>query len=215
MPESSELCRKCRAGFCQVGDSWCRLCSSAAALNEIAKHRFSFDSHRCLGEELIVQATRQLKSLVDLDKQTNSQVASLTDRLRNAQDQLKGTAFPKRSASRPLERPVKRERSPSRPKEQARARDPQEAHESDYTWDYEDEEEEDLEHDPPVKRHSGQERPAEPVRPPRGRNAEEKDRGGHHQGSRRIRGGRKHKRQYRELHRHEGQRQHRRHSHHA
>lgn len=112
MPEGSDLCRKCRAGFCQVGDTWCRLCSSASALGELAKVRFAFDSHRALGEEIIVQAVRNLKALTEVDKQTNSQVVSLSDRLTNAQER---TAVAKRSASRPaVSGVVKRERSPSR-----------------------------------------------------------------------------------------------------
>lgn len=198
MPETSDLCRKCRAGFTQVGDSWCRLCSSATALSELAKRRFSFEANRALGEEIVVQAVRQLRTLVDIDKNTQSQVVSLSDRLRNAQVQLKGTAVAKRSASKPAERGVKRERSPT---PTARPTPPRE--EADFEGsEYESEEEEEREEDREVRgRPSGHLPPPSPERsPPRREPAEEREEPEPERRRYRERGGKKHKRRYRQLH---------------
>lgn len=198
MPETADLCRKCRAGFTQVGDSWCRVCSSAAALSELAKRKFAFEANRALGEEIVVQATRQFRSLVELDKNTQSQVVSLTDRLRNAQDQLKGTAVAKRSASKPAERGIKRERSPTPTPRPSPPRDEGDYDES----DYESEEEEEREEDREVRgRPSGNQPPPLPENsPPRREPAEEREEPGPERRRFRERGGKKHKRRYRQLH---------------
>ena len=110
MPDGGLVCRKCRTGLCAEGQTWCRFCSSASALSELAKTRFTFPAHRGLAEEACYQAARQVRGLVDLDKATNSQVTSLNDRLGNANRKLREitvdidrTAAPKSSATRSRE----------------------------------------------------------------------------------------------------------------
>ena len=109
MPTGGLVCRKCKTGLCAEGETWCRFCSSASALGELAKSRFTFPAHRGLAEEVCYQAVRQVRGLIDLDKATNSQVTSLNDRLNNANQKLKEasvverTAAPKFSSSRPRE----------------------------------------------------------------------------------------------------------------
>ena len=80
MPESGLLCRRCRSGLCGEGETWCQLCSCAHALGEVARNRFSYPTHRALADEIAYQAVRQVRALVEVDRQTHSQVTSLSDR---------------------------------------------------------------------------------------------------------------------------------------
>ena len=109
MPSGPAVCHKCRSGDCAGSDTWCELCSSASALSEAAKVRFTSKAHRKLAEEICVQAARQVSALISLDRQVQGQTASLSDRLRNAQgklseltEQLDQTAGAKSKPKRPI-----------------------------------------------------------------------------------------------------------------
>ena len=88
MPSSGALCKKCKSGLAAEGDSWCALCSRATALSEASKHRFSSLAHRALAEEVSVQASRQVRALIQLGRQVDSERTSLNDRLKNAKGKL-------------------------------------------------------------------------------------------------------------------------------
>lgn len=109
MPSSGALCKKCKSGLAAEGDSWCALCSSATALSEASKHRFSSLAHRALAEEVSVQASRQVRALIQLDRQVDSERTSLNDRLKNAKvklaevtNQVDKSAAPKSAGVRPV-----------------------------------------------------------------------------------------------------------------
>ena len=110
MPESGLICRKCRSGLSEEGEHWCKLCSSASALSELGRTRFSYPTHRALAEEVVFQAVRQVRAIVEVDKQTHSQVTSLSDKLEHSNRRLREvtvhidrSAQPKRQPSRPQE----------------------------------------------------------------------------------------------------------------
>ena len=109
MPSSGALCKKCKSGLAAEGDSWCALCSRATALSEASKHRFSSLAHRALAEEVSVQASRQVRALIQLDRQVDSERTSLNDRLKNAKvklaevtNQVDKSAAPKSAGARPV-----------------------------------------------------------------------------------------------------------------
>lgn len=104
MPFSGQVCRKCRIGACQEGDTWCLLCSCVATLGELSRHRFQVPSFRSFAEELVVQTTRQVKAVITLDRQTQAQFTSLTDRLNNATAKLNEASAQPKSAARHRER---------------------------------------------------------------------------------------------------------------
>ena len=198
MPETSPLCRKCKVGLCSGEDSWCRICSCAGALNEVARYRFSSLSHRQLGEEIVVQATRQVQALVTLDKQVDSQVTSLSDRLRNAKEKLNEnqetvdrTAAPKLKAETERQKlkqfvdtKIERARSSGRHREEE---EPDFGDQSDFGEESEEE---------PVAR-KGDERPRSPPGPPPGRHGRERRRS--RSRNRGRRGGVKHQQYHRAL----------------
>ena len=110
MPEGGLVCRKCRSGLSEEGEHWCKLCSCAQALSELARTRFAYRTHRSLAEETVFQVVRQVKAIVEVDQQTCSQVTSLSDRLDNANKKLQEvtvhierSAHPKSLPARPRE----------------------------------------------------------------------------------------------------------------
>ena len=212
MPEGGLVCRKCRTGLCAEGETWCRFCSSAGALSELAITRFTFAAHRGLAEEACFQAARLVRGLVDLDKATNSQVTSLNDRLDNANRRLKEvtvniekTATPKSSASRARESgAVKEEERGERPKEPEADFGSEESYEeSEEVKDPEDRTRPvapELPPPPPPPREerpSRDERPPEPEHPPR--RTEDRDQSRSRSRNRGRRGGERHQQQFRSL----------------
>lgn len=212
MPESGLLCRRCRSGLCGEGETWCQLCSCAHALGEVARNRFSYPTHRALADEIAYQAVRQVRALVEVDRQTHSQVTSLSDRLENSNRRLREvtvsidkSAQPKRQPSRPREEDtVKRE-----PREEERPDSPQEVdYGSEESYEESGEEEQEAERDPPrvpdvpppppPPRNPGTERPVSPSEPPRGRESRgHRDRSrSRHRGRR---GGSRHRQHHRGL----------------
>ena len=220
MPSSGALCKKCKSGLAAEGDSWCALCSSATALSEASKHRFSSLAHRALAEEVSVQASRQVRALIQLDRQVDSERTSLNDRLKNAKvklaevtNQVDKSAAPKSAGARPVAAspgpaaPVKAEAverdagrealAETRPPASAAAAD--EADCGSESFEEESEEEE------PVRDRAEEESdkrsavpPRSPSRPPLPR-AEPKKKRRHRSRSRGRRGGKKHQQHFRGL----------------
>ena len=206
MPEASPLCRKCRSGLCSGEETWCRLCSSASALNEIARYRFTSLSHRELGEEIAIQAVRQIQGITQLDKQVNSQVTSLSDKLRNSQEKLfENQRTVDRTAAAKVKPDGDRERKPDRHlrvKEETAG--PREEEAPDYGSEEEDfaeESEEEVREERREVRASGSARPKSPPGPPPGRIALGSDKGRRRSRSRNRgrRGGTKHQEYHRGL----------------
>ena len=101
-PGGALTCRKCRSGLASGGDTWCKFCSCAKTLSDLANHKFHAASFRAFSEESLYQCVRQIQGVIELDKAVQSQVVSLTDRLNNVQSNLNqySTAAPKFVASR-------------------------------------------------------------------------------------------------------------------
>ena len=170
MPEPSPLCRKCRSGLGSEGETWCRLCSSASALNELARYRFSSLSHRQLGDEIAVQATRQIQGLTQLDKQVDSQATSLSDRLRNAQERINENQRTVDKTAAPKVRPEgERDRRSGKEHKVKEEEGPDFGSEEEFQEESEEEE-------PEVRREAKRSlRPVSPPGPPPGRLALGKD----------------------------------------
>ena len=211
MPEGGLVCRKCRSGLCAEGETWCRFCSSAAALSELARTRFTFPAHRGLAEEACYQATRIVRGLVDIDRATNSQVTSLNDRLGNANKRL-------REVTVEIDKSTAPKALPSRPRESSAVKDEQKTKKgagseaadfgSEESYEESEAEEEtepprkDEEVPPPPPPPARSERPPEPALPPRSEGRGHRDRSrSRHRGRR---GGEKHQQAFRALTDHRG-----------
>lgn len=224
MPVGGRLCYKCRSGLPSDGDTWCKLCSSAGALSEAAKHRFQSLAFRALAEEVVCQCSRQVLALVQLDRQVHSERTSLTDRLANTRAkldevtcQVDRSAAPKSAGGRP--QPARASSPPpepasvkSEPASGAAGDDKAEAADFGSESEYEEsDEEEEIEEDkapaepkapaevkpksPELDR--GARRPRSPSRPPLERTRKKRKRSRSRKRGRR--GGSRHQAQYRAL----------------
>ena len=213
MPESGPVCSKCRVARSTDSDSWCDFCSGAASLSEAAKTRFHSPAHRRLAEELVVQATRQVRALVTLDRQVQSQTSSLSDRLKNAQVALENsqTQVEKTAVAKKKPVPEKSERKePARSSvKEEKPEDRPPAEEADYERDeseesYEEEsEEEEKSEGKSAEAASGsvREAPRSPRTPDRRSEVRKRKRGEEPEARREThrRGGRKHQARFRGL----------------
>ena len=215
MPGGNPLCNKCRSGYTDGSDSWCGFCSSASALSDSARYRFQSLAHRALAEEVVLQASRQVHGLIQLDKQVNSERASLADRLANAKRQLAEVTNQVEKSAAPKSSGVRkspREAAPAAKVEEAAPKEGKGAQEvPDYgseSFSEESEEEEEAEADKaeeeavplarPEGRPKGSEQPRSPSREPLARKKVDKKRRRRSR-SRGRRGGKKHQQQYRGL----------------
>lgn len=96
---ASAACSKCKCAGAAAGDSWCQGCLALEAAQGALRTKWFSAGHRRLAEELLLQSSRQVRALRDLDIGLRSLTNSFEDRLKSA------TA--KRSV------PDKRERSPT------------------------------------------------------------------------------------------------------
>ena len=114
-------CAKCRCAPPSREDSWCDFCRGVEALIALAWRRGITPGYRALAQELVVQTTRQVEAVFELDKRSRGYIESLTQRLTNKKEpcQPEGAGVPepgvapKQSAKPPLPRnsprPVKNE----------------------------------------------------------------------------------------------------------
>ena len=196
------MCRKCRASECPPGDNWCILCSCAQSLSEVAKHRFFTSAHRSLAEEIGLQAVRQVRSLVTIDRQVQGEQVSLTDRLNNEKrkvqdlnEEFRGLSAQPKSANRRPEPParasgsVKVERS-----------DREESLGADYaeSEEYGEESEEEATHPRGSETNPGDRAPVSPIDPPKSK-PKSSDRQRSRSRNRGRRGGAKHQQVHRGL----------------
>ena len=213
MPGGGPLCNRCRSGLPSDGDTWCQLCSCASALSEAGKYRFQSLAHRALAEEIVLQASRQVQALVQLDRQVHSERTSLSDRLANTKsrleevtNQVNRSAVPKSGGGRP---PAPRsEPPPVKAESGAAGADSKPAGEEvDFgseSFEEESEEEVEAEEDPSLARAAPEgasasapaREPRSPSRPPLPRQPPKKRKRSRSRGRR---GGRKHSQQYRAL----------------
>ena len=211
MPSGGLICNRCRAGDAEDGDTWCLVCQGAASITEAAKHKFAAPNLRALGGEIVAQASRQLKGLVEIDKQFQSHTASLSDRLAHALKAVGSTTAAKSAPRHPSPRGTlslePRARDQDRSSKAAPLVEPKEE-----APDYDDESFAESGESEEVVRaghhSSGSKperdtalRPRSPDHPPRGREAEkrEKARSRSRSRNRGRRGGNKHKQRFRQI----------------
>ena len=58
---SSSACAKCKRGGAAEGDSWCLGCSALESAQSSLKANWWSQSHRRLGEEIVIQASKQVE----------------------------------------------------------------------------------------------------------------------------------------------------------
>ena len=84
MSGASPLCTKCRGGSAEAGDTWCLGCRSLEAASNALKGKWWSSAHRQLGEEVLLDAARNLRGLKQLDQGAQSLSDSLNSKLRKA-----------------------------------------------------------------------------------------------------------------------------------
>ena len=91
---SSSACAKCRRGSAAEGDSWCLGCLALENCATSLKGNWWSSSHRRLGEEIVVQAAKQLRAVKSLDTSLQSFADSCEARLRKASAPAAGARRP-------------------------------------------------------------------------------------------------------------------------
>ncbi len=91
---SSSACAKCRRGGAAEGDSWCLGCLALENCAASLKGNWWSSSHRRLGEEILVQAAKQLRAVKSLDTSLQSFADSCEARLRKASAPAAGARRP-------------------------------------------------------------------------------------------------------------------------
>ena len=81
---SAPACAKCRRGGAAEGDSWCLGCLAVENSLSSLKANWWSSSHRRLGEEILVQAAKQLRAVKTLDTSLQSFADSCEARLKKA-----------------------------------------------------------------------------------------------------------------------------------
>ena len=100
---SGSACAKCRRGSQAEGDSWCAgYLALEGALTSLRSNWWSVN-HRRLGEEVLVSAARQLRSIKNLDTSLQSFSDSWEAKLKKAQSS--GIARPSEPKGPPRSRP--------------------------------------------------------------------------------------------------------------
>ena len=108
---SASACAKCRRGGAAEGDSWCVGCLAVESIHTSLKANWWSSSHRRLGEELVVQAAKQLRAVKNLDTSLQSFADSCEARLKKASSSVGARKppeppHPPRGRPRLLEAPV-------------------------------------------------------------------------------------------------------------
>ena len=91
---SSSACAKCKRGGAAEGDSWCLGCSALESAQSSLKANWWSQSHRRLGEEIVIQASKQLRAVKNLDSSLQSFNDSFEARLRKTAAQTGGHQRP-------------------------------------------------------------------------------------------------------------------------
>ena len=91
---SSSACAKCRRGSAAEGDSWCLGCLALENSATSLKGNWWSSSHRRLGEEIVVQAAKQLRAVKSLDTSLQPFADSCEARLRKASAPVAGARRP-------------------------------------------------------------------------------------------------------------------------
>ena len=164
-------CTKCRFGGAEEGDSWCLGCRALESAQSTLKVRWWSNGHRRIAEEVLFDATRQVRGLKQLDQSTQSLNDSLQSKLKKA---LASQAAPRApanraSGSRPVvkQEPVPEPAVPPRAERvPLQAERPEEAAEESSSEGYVEEGEEELASPKRVFEHSSTSAKANPPRPP-------------------------------------------------
>ena len=94
-------CTKCRFGSAEEGDSWCLGCRALESAQATLKVRWWSNGHRRVAEEVLFDATRQLRALKQLDQSAQSLNDSLQAKLKRAQASQPQRPENRASGSRP------------------------------------------------------------------------------------------------------------------
>eukprot|EP00438_Fugacium_kawagutii_P035341 Skav207490 [mRNA] locus=scaffold334:64582:72053:+ [translate_table: standard] len=84
MPGVPSPCSKCNNSGAGEGDTWCVGCKALEASQSLLKQRWFSESYRRLGEEVLIQAARQLKAVKHLDSGLQSLSDSWESRIKKA-----------------------------------------------------------------------------------------------------------------------------------
>ena len=114
---SGPPCKRCRKGPTEANESWCGGCLALASSLEVLRGNWWSKSHRRLAEEVLVQASRQVRALHSLDKGLQSLSDSFESRLKKAAGSAKPPEPPhppSRRATPVLREALRREASPKK-----------------------------------------------------------------------------------------------------
>ena len=81
MPRNDSVCARCRVGVPGESDTWCNLCRATERLVSLAKRPKVTAAYRAFAEELVVQTTRQVEAVFELDSRSKGYIESLSQRL--------------------------------------------------------------------------------------------------------------------------------------
>ena len=113
---SGPPCKRCRKGPTEGNETWCGGCLALASSLEVLRGNWWSRSHRRLAEEVLIQASRQVRALHSLDTGLQSLSDSYESRLKKAIGSAKPPEPPHPPAKRPTPvlKEARKEASPPR-----------------------------------------------------------------------------------------------------